>query len=135
MDKEPTLEELNHQLGKIQDQLLELGPNDFAKKHRLKTEQDRLRNLAGKYRQDRDAHRSSEDILAELKAREAALEAFRQKMPEASKAAASGLSAGAWEGPGDTMRINQGMKSAHGVEEQIQRIAQLETILKERGNL
>ncbi len=135
MDKEPTLEELNRQLGAIQDQLLELGPNDFGEKHRLKTEQDRLRNLAGKYRQDWDANRPSEDLLAELKAREAALEGFRKKMLEASKAATSGLSPGAWEGPGDTMRINEGMKSAHGIEEQMHRIAQLETILKERGDL
>ena len=33
------------------------------------------------------------------------------------------------------MKINEGMKSAHGVENQVQRIARLEDILKARGDL
>jgi peptidoglycan hydrolase CwlO-like protein len=135
MGDKPTIEELNRRLGEIQDQLLALDPSDFAEKHRLKTEQDRLRNLAADYRQDRDTHRTSEDLLAELKAREQALDAFRKKLPEAAKAASAGLGPGAWEGPGDIQRLNEGIKSAHGIEELTQRIAKLQAILKERGDL
>ena len=91
MTDELTLEELNRQLGEVQDQLLALQPTDFAVKHRLKTEQDRLRNLAGNYHRDQDEDRPSEDLLAELRAREASLDEFRKKMPEAAIAASAAV--------------------------------------------
>lgn len=135
MDEDLTLDELNAQLGEIQDRLSELGSSDFAEKHRLKTEQDRLRKMAGKYRQERDKNRPTEELLAELKARQSSLDEFRKKMPEAAKAAGSGLTAGSWSGPGDVTQVNETMKSAQGIEAQMQRIAHLEGILKERGAL
>jgi chromosome segregation ATPase len=116
MDGERTLEDLNRQLAKILDRLLELAPDDFAEKHRLKTDQDRLRKLTRQYAQDRDAIRSSEDMLAELKARKSALEAFGKQMMGSAKMASAGLDAGSG-GPGDASSINATMKSAHNINE------------------
>lgn len=100
----------------------------------MKTEQDRLRKLTRQYAQDPDANRSSEDLMAELDPRKSALEVFGKQMEESAKMASAGLGAGSG-GPGDASIINAKMKSAHNINEQTQRIARLETILKERGDL
>lgn len=115
----PALDDLNRQLATIQDRLLGLAPDDFAEKYRLKREQDHLRGLTRQYAQDRDAYRPSEDLLAELDVRRSALDATRRQMLCL----------------GDGVKINLAMKAASGADELTQRIAHLETTLKERGGL
>jgi hypothetical protein len=116
---EPALDDLNRQLATIQDRLLELAPDDFAEKYRLKREQDRLRRRTRQYARDPDAGRPSEDLLAELDARRLALDASRKQM------------LCLWSG----VQINLAMRTASGADQLIQRTAHLETILKERGDL
>jgi len=135
MGEELTLEELNRRLAAIQDRLLELADDDFAEKFQLQKERDRLRDLAGRFAQDRDARRSTEELVAELEARRSALEAFRKQMTEGAKFASAGLTPGAWEGPADSTAINEAMKGAHDVEELMRRIAELEEVLVSRGEL
>lgn len=135
MAEDLTLEELNQQLASVQDQLLGLDPSDFAEKHRLKTEQDHLRRVAGKFRQERDLKRSDKDLLAELRSREASLDEFRKKMPEPAQAVSAGSDAGAWNGPADFMKLNEAMRPSSGIGAQMLRISQLLGILKDRGVL
>lgn len=136
MEDQISLDELNRRLGKIQDRLLELGPDDFATRYELHTERDRLRKLSRRYASERDVDRSSEDLLAELRARESALEEIRRKMMNAAaQAGGGGAGAGSFEGPLDAFKINNALMSGTGAEGLIHRIARLETILRERGDL
>ncbi|MCH7583106.1 MAG: hypothetical protein IIC72_10785 [Acidobacteria bacterium] len=113
--------------------MLELAPEDFDEQYKLHVERDRLRKMTRQYAEDRDANRSSEDLSAELEARKSALDAIRKRM--ISSAAQAGGGTGAFEGPGDGLKINRAMISATGADKLMQRIARLETILKERGEI
>ena len=125
MDDQLSLDELNRRLARIQDRLLELGPEDHARRYELKVEQDR-----------RDIDRPSDDLKAELAAREKELEAIRRKMVNAAaQAGGGGGGAGSFEGPLDAFKINNALKSGSNADALIQRIARLETILEERGDL
>ena len=136
MDDQPSLDELNRRLARIQDRLLELGPEDHAQRYELKVEQDRLRRHARRYATERDVDRSSDDLRAELAAREKELETIRRKMVNAAaQAGGGGGGAGSFEGPLDAFKINNALKSGSDADTLIQRIARLETILKERGDL
>lgn len=136
MDEQLTLDELNRRLARIQDRLLELGPGDHAQRYRLKVEQDRLRGQARRFARDRDVDRSTEDLKAELEAREKALEEVRRKMMNAAaQAGGGGAGAGSFEGPLDAFKINNALISGSNAEALMQRIARLETILGERGEL
>lgn len=126
--------ELNQRLAQIQDELLGLAPDDFAKKHALHSERDSLRAEAADYGKDRDVTRPSADMIAELKALRAQLAAVRAGYVDAVGQAGAG-EAGAWNGPADTIALNAGIDRAQGVERIVHRIARLETILKERGHL
>lgn len=134
MDEQLTLDELNRRLAQVQDRLLELGPDDFAQRYRLKIEQDRLRSQAKRFATERDVDRSTEDLKAELRAREAALEEVRRKMMNAAaQAGGGGGGTGSFEGPLDAFKINNALISGSNAEALMQRIARLETIIEERG--
>lgn len=136
MADEPTLENLNRRLAEIQDQLLELGPGDFAARHELHTERDHLRGLARGRGADRDAQRSSEELRAELDARKTTLAEIKKGMVNtAGMAGGGGAGSGSYEGPLDGMKINNAIRSARGVDQLVQRITHLESILQERGEL
>ena len=116
---ELTLDSLTRQLGAVRVRLLQLAPDDFAGKYRAKVEQDRLRNLARAFARDTDAYRASKDLLAELDSRRSALDSIRRQ------------AVCLWSGG----EMNQAMRAAAGQDGLVQRIACLETILKERGDL
>ncbi len=116
---ELTLDGLTRQLGAVRIRLLQLAPDDFAGKYRVKVEQDRLRNLARAFARDTDGYRPSKDLLAELDSRNQALETIRREMVYVGAAA----------------KVNIEMRAARGTDQLVQRIAHLETILKERGDL
>ncbi len=116
---ELTLDSLTRQLGAVRIRLAQLAPDDFAGKYRVKVEQDRLRNLARAFARDTDAYRPSKDLLAELDSRNQALETIRREMVYLGAAA----------------KVNIEMRAARGTDQLVQRIAHLETILKERGDL
>lgn len=131
-----SLDELNRRLAEIQDRLLELGREDFAARYELQLEQDRLRRQSRRHASDRDSNRPSQELLAELRARESALEQIRRGMVNsAAQAGGGGGGSGSFEGPLDGFKINNAMTSATGADKLMQRIARLETILKERGDL
>lgn len=127
------IDELNRRLAEIQDELLGLAVDDFARKYALQSERDVLRAETGKYKQDRDAGRPSSDMIAEVKALKNQLISIRSGYVNAVGQAGAGE--GAWNGPADTIALNAGIDNAQGVEQIVQRIARLETILKERGHL
>lgn len=136
MGDEPTLEDLNRRLAEIQDRLLELDQEDFAARYALHTERDHLRALARRSQSDRDAHRSSEELRAELKARKAALEEIKQGMVNTGgMAGGGGGGSGSYEGPLDGMKINNAVRTAQGTDQLVRRITHLEGILQERGDL
>ena len=131
-----SLDQLNQRLGRIQEMLLELGPDDHAERYELKVEQDRLRKAARKYASEPDRERTTENLLAELRARESQLEEIRKKMMNAAaQAGGGGAGAGSFEGPLDAFKINNALMSGSGAEQLMQRIARLQTILGERGAL
>lgn len=136
MADDPTLENLNRRLAEIQDRLLELGPDNFAARHELHTERDHLRGLARGHGIDRDAQRSSEELRAELDARKTTLAEIKKGMVNtAGMAGGGGAGSGSYEGPLDGMKINNAIRSAQDVDPLVHRITQLESILRERGEL
>jgi len=136
MDEQLSLDDLNRRLAQIQDRLLELGPDDHAQRYRLKVEQDRLRSQARRFATDNDVDRSTESLKAELQARKEALDRVRRKMMNAAaQAGGGGGGAGSFEGPLDAFKINNALISGSNAEGLMQRIARLETILRERGDL
>ena len=136
MNEQLSLDELNRRLALIQDRLAELGPDEYAKRHELKVEQDALRRQARRYAAEPDLDRPTEVLLAELRAREAELEKIRKKMMNAAaQAGGGGGGAGSFEGPLDAFKINNALMAGTDAERLMQRIARLETILRERGAL
>jgi hypothetical protein len=128
------LEEINRKLGAIQDQLLQLGDDDFTAKNQLHIERDRLREEAASYQQDRDTARPSSELIQELKQRHSQLESIRNRYINPAKAT-DGVGTGAYNGPADAQAINQNIDEATGRAEVEQRISRLETILKDPPHL
>lgn len=136
MDEQLSLDELNRGLAEIQDLLLEVDSGDFAARYELKLEQDRLRRLTRRFAQERDLERTSEDLMSELRARESALDQIREKMVNAAaQAGGGGGGSGSFEGPLDAFKINIALLEETEAEKIMQRIARLQTILRERGDL
>ena len=119
MNEQLTLDDLTLQLAEIRDRLLQTAPDDFAGKYRLKREQDRLRSQAKVFVRDRDAFRTSKDLLAELEVKRSSLEAINKQMIYLREG----------------VEANIAMRAAAGTDTLIQRIEHLETVLKERGVL
>jgi hypothetical protein len=130
------VEEINKRLGEIQDQLLELGPDDFAAKNQLHIERDKLRDEAASHHVDRDSGRPSSDLIEELKQRRRQLESITKKYINPAKASDGGFGGtGAYNGPGDAQAVNRNIDEGTGRANVERRIAQLESTLKERGHL
>ncbi len=130
------LEEINRKLATIQDQLLQLGDDEFAAKDQLHIERDRLRDEAASYQQDRDATRPSSELIKELKQRYSQFESIGTQYINPAKATDGGFGdTGAYNGPADAQAINQHIDEATGRAAVEQRINRLESILKERGHL
>lgn len=128
------LQELNRRLAEIQDELMKLGPDDFARKYELQVERDSLREETSKYAKDRDLDRASSELIKELKALRSRLTGVRAGYANAVGMAGSMDAAGA-SGAADSIYLNAGIDKAQGVDGLVQRIARLETILEERGHL
>lgn len=128
------LQELNRRLAEIQDELMSLGSEDFARKYELQVERDQLREETSKYARDRDFDRASSELIKELKALRNRLIGIRSGYANAVGMAGSMDAAGS-SGAADSIYLNAGIDSAHGVDSLVQRIARLETILEERGHL
>ena len=75
--------------------------------------------LARVFASDADACRPSKTLLAELDSRKQALQTFRREMIYL----------------GERAKMNIEMRAARGTDQLVQRIAHLETILEERGDL
>jgi hypothetical protein len=130
------IEEINHRLGEILDDLLELGPDDFAAKNKLHIERDRLRDEAASYHQDRDAGRPSSELIEELKQRHRQLASISKHYINPATATDGGFGAtGAYNGPADAQAVNRNIDEGAGTAEVERRIARIESILTERGHL
>lgn len=123
---------VNRRLAEIQDELLELEPSDFKARYELQKERDGLRDLV-RGSIDTDSGRSTEDLLAELAAREKALRQIEESMVNsAGMSGGGGAGTGSYEGPGDGLRLNTEILAGTGALELSRRIARLRTILAER---
>ncbi len=60
------LDRLTRALAEVQDQLLALGPDQFAERYELQKRQDTLRAEAATFDYDWDTERSSADLEAEI---------------------------------------------------------------------
>ncbi len=128
-----TLEEVNRNPARVQDELLALGDNDFADKYRLQTLRDDLRSRAAAFRVDYDLERSDEALLQELAARRAQVDAIHKNTMDYVTQAGAGSSGGSTYDHGGKSGINHDIADAQGIGEINARISRLETILDERG--
>lgn len=129
------LEEINQRLAQIQDELLTLADDDFARKNTLHSERDKLRNEAAAYRRDQDQDRPSSELIEELKARRSQLESIANKYVSAAKQADGSFAGTGSGGAGDAIGINKGIDEATGRAAVERRITALESILTKRGHL
>lgn len=130
------VEEINHRLGEIQDELLKLDAEDLAAKNQLHVERDRLRDEAKSHQQDRDAARPSSELIQELKHHYGQLDSISKQYINPAKATDGGFGgAGAYNGPADAQSINRNIDQGTGRAKVELRINHLESILKERGHL
>ena len=129
------LEEINKRLGQIQDELLTLSDDDFARRNALAIERDRLRYEAATFVVDRDKDRPSSELIAELKAKRSQLGSIARKYVAGAKQADGSFAGSGSGGAADTIGINKAIDDSTGRAAVELRIAQLETILKERGHL
>lgn len=130
------LDDLDHRLGEIQDELMKLGDDDFARKNELHIERDRLRAEAAEFRKDFDLDRPSSELIAELKQHRKQLETIESEYINVAEQLDAGFGlAGEVDGPGDTQRINDTLSAGTGRAAIEKRIAHLESILTDRGHL
>jgi hypothetical protein len=130
------LDELDRRLGEIQDELMALGDNEFARKNELHIERDRLRAEAAQFRRDTDLDRPSSDLIAELKQHRKQLDTIDKTYINTAEQFDAGFGlAGEHSGPGDTQWINQNIDEGTDRAKIEARIAHLETVLKDRGHL
>lgn len=135
MDTPGSREEITRRLAEIDEELWSLDAGDFETKYELQKERDRLRAIV-RSEADRDADRSTEDLLAELAARRKALTQIQKSMVNsAGMSGGGGAETGSYAGPADGVRLNTGIVAATGAQELFQRISKLETMLTKRGAL
>lgn len=129
------LDEVLRQLGEIQDELLALPEDAFARRYELRARQEELRRLAAEARSGRDLETGTDDLLAELAAlrrRLAEVERLRIDLVSQSGGGGTGGShagADAW----GAVRINLGIDAAQGRDELVARIGRIKGILIDRG--
>jgi hypothetical protein len=125
-------DDINRRLDEIQQQLWELGPDEFAARYALQRERDALRDRV-RVNVDADSHRSNEDLESELAARRVALARVQDSMVNsAGMSGGGGEATGSFEGPGDGLKLNTEILTATGAQQLVQRIAKLESILTMR---
>ncbi|HEY5890353.1 MAG TPA: hypothetical protein VIW94_06625 [Acidimicrobiia bacterium] len=131
-----SLDDLNRRLGQIQDELLALPADDYARKNELHAERDRLRSDAAQYQRDFDLDRPSSELIAELKQHRRQLESIEDEYINTAEQLVPGFGlAGEHGGPGDTQWINDNISEGTGRAAIEKRIAHLESILADRGHL
>lgn len=127
------LDDVTAQLADVQRKLLDLPDDAFAERFALQKQQDALREQASQFREDWDAQRPTDELLAELAARRAQLKTIEDQRIDmvsqsgggtgANAAGADGFGAGA---------INTGIGQAHGLGDIEARIGRIKGILTER---
>lgn len=123
---------VNRRLAEIQDELLDLEPSEFKARYELQKERDGLRDLV-RGNIDKDIARSTEDLLAELAAREKALGKIQESMVNsAGMSGGGGAETGSYAGPADGIKLNTEILASTGAMELSRRIARLRTIIAER---
>lgn len=129
------LDAIRRELAEIVDLLSATPGDDFATRHALMKRRDELRAAADRHRTDHDEQRPTEDLQAELAAREAQLEALvGEAMDMVTQAGGSG---GGGTGAGYVSAgeagINVAMRDAGGAPQIRERIARLRQILESRS--
>ena len=128
-----TLEEVNRELVRVQDQLLALSDDDFAEKYRLQTIRDELREKASQFRVDYDLERSDEALLRELAARRSQIDAINDNRMDFVTQAGGGSGDHSFPDFGGKSAINHEIADAQGIGEINARISRLSAILDDRG--
>ena len=98
------LDDVTAQLADVQRKLLDLPDDAFAERYALQKQQDALREQASQFREDWDAQRPTDELLAELAARRAQLKTIEdQRIDMVSQnlvcQGAWGLGGQDWDGP------------------------------------
>ena len=126
------LDQLRRELVEIQEQLLELPRDAFAKRYELRVRQDELRDQVASFQPDRDEDRPTDQLLAELASlRSRYRQIVRNRINlvgQSSGGEGGGPGAGSY-GIGD---VNRGIAAAQGAVEIEDRIARIESILSDR---
>jgi hypothetical protein len=131
-----SLDEIDRRLGQIQDELLKLGDDEFSRRFELHTERDRLHSEAAKMVKDADLDRPSPELAAELKEHRKQLDDIDKKYINTAEQVEAGFGlAGNTSGASDPQWINQNIDEGTGRAKIEARIAHLEAILADRGDL
>lgn len=126
------LDRLRAELAEIQEQLLELPRDAFAERYELRVRQDRLRDEAAGFHQNRDEHRPSAELVAELaQLRNRHRQVIRSRINLVGQSS-GGEGAGPGAGAQGADGINRGIAAAQGAAEIEARIARIESILSDR---
>lgn len=127
------LDELNQELARVQDDLLALPDDAFEARYRLQKRQDELREQAAAYHQDRDARRSSAELIAELAALRGQLEGIYDQQINLVSQAGGGTAAGPGADGYGGVGANQAIFEAQGGNRVRARIDRIRGILSDRG--
>ena len=126
------LDAVNRELAEVFDALNNTPADDFAARPALRTRQDKLRELAVRFRVDADEQRSTEDLRRELAAREAQVTAiYGAAMEQISQSGGGGGDFGSPVAAAEGGLTAKGRES-QGAAEVRSRIARLREILAAR---
>ena len=128
------LDEVVARLSQIVEELLELPPDDFARRFALEKERDELRAAAEVFHQRKDEGRSTEDLIAELAARRKQIRSMGdQLVNRAAQSSATGAGPAADVATSMGGSLNQAMGEGMGMGSAAVRVAELEQELSRRS--
>lgn len=124
-----TTDELRRRLAEIQDELLATPDDDFSSRHRLRSEQDRLRDQLRDQAEAMDAERPRSELEAKLAALRERLRAIdKDRIDLVSQSGGAGGGTGGGYAPAE-IGLNRSIADAQGAEAIKARMAKLEQLL------
>lgn len=129
----PDVSEITRALADVDERLRALPDDEFAEKHRLLKEQDKLRELAAQFAVDADKERSTEDLLSELSGLRSQLGQIEGQSIDLVTQAGGGAAGTGNMGNLGGVSLNARMKEASGSGRVQSRIGVIKGILGDRG--
>ena len=128
------LDAVNRELAEIVDRLIDTPVDDFATRYALQLRRDELKEAASAHRVDFDPPRPTDDLAAELTARESQLEAVISSGIDLVTQAGGGSESGGSSMSTGESGLNEMGRAAQGAPEIKSRIARLREILESRAD-